>query len=219
MIINKDNINIDAFHSATCIEANSGENARRKHFLHVLNDANFINGSVLEFGVFKGKSLTVLSEHFNNQKVYGFDSFEGLPEDWIMTNKELDTNKIKHKKGHFDTSHIKYNFKDNVVLVKGFFDSSLPKWLSQNSLETIKILHIDSDLYSSAKTIFDNLNQYIVSGTVIIFDELYPWGNYRKYELWEEGEWKALVEWVKTYNRKFKIISRNTHQQCAIQVI
>lgn len=217
MIVDKDNISIEFFHNSAVITGES--NVRKQHFEYVLNNTNLISGHVLEFGVFKGKSLTMLSEHFLDQKVFGFDSFEGLPEDWLMTEKELRTNKIKHKKGHFDTSHIKYNFKDNVVLVKGFFDTSLPQWLSQNNLEAIKILHIDSDLYSSAKTIFDNLNHYIVSGTVIIFDELYPWGNYRKYELWEEGEWKALTEWVNKYDRKFKVISRNTHQQCAIQVI
>jgi hypothetical protein len=217
MIIDKINININAFHNSHIVDPVN--NARRQHFEYVLNATNLIDGHILEFGVFKGKSLKMLSEHFPDQKVFGFDSFEGLPEDWIMTEKELNTNKIKHKKGHFDTSHLRYDFKDNVVLVKGFFNISLPQWLSQNNLEAIKILHIDSDLYSSAKTIFDNLNQYIVSGTVIIFDELYPWGNYRKYELWADGEWKALVEWVNKFDRKFKVISRNTHQQCAIQII
>lgn len=219
MIINKTNIDIKHFHNANVVAGELGQKGRRLLLKHLFNNTRFINGEVLEFGVFKGKSLHRLSKKFKDQKVYGFDSFEGLPEDWIMRTDERETNNIEHPKGHFDTSHINYNFQDNVVLVKGFFDESLPKWLNNNKITQIKFLHIDSDLYSSAKTIFDNLNKFIVPGTVILFDELYPWSNYNLYDLWEEGEWKALVEWVNTYNRSFKLLARNNHQQVAIQVI
>ena len=87
MIIDKNNISIDFFHNSTVITGET--NVRKQHFNYVLNNASLIDGHILEFGVFKGKSLTMLSEHFLDQKVFGFDSFEGLPEDWIMTEKEL----------------------------------------------------------------------------------------------------------------------------------
>lgn len=220
MIIDKTNINIEFFHNAhNTSTVDKRESLRKQHMQHVLDNNQMIHGEILEFGVFKGKSLRQLSEHFNNQIVYGFDSFEGLPEDWIMTSKEQTKGKIKHKKGHFDTTHIKYNFKENVKLVKGFYDTSLPSWLEDNKITSIKLLHVDCDLYSSTKTIFDNLNSYIVTGTIIVFDELYPWSNYSKYDLWEEGEWRALKEWITDYNRSFKILSRNNHQQAAIEII
>ena len=38
-------------------------------------------GLVLEFGVFSGKSINHIASRTNLQ-VYGFDSFEGLPEAW-----------------------------------------------------------------------------------------------------------------------------------------
>mgnify|MGYP003339266618 CR=1 FL=1 len=54
--------------------------------------------------------------------------------------------------------------------------SMVPKWLEETDLKQISLLHVDSDLYSSAKIIFDNLNDYIVQGTIIVFDEFYPAG-------------------------------------------
>jgi hypothetical protein len=35
----------------------------------------------LEFGVASGRTINYIS-NFTNDKVYGFDSFEGLPEKW-----------------------------------------------------------------------------------------------------------------------------------------
>ena len=47
------------------------------------------NGSFLEFGVWKGKSIKIISELVGKRSskiVHGFDSFEGLPEDWLGFN-------------------------------------------------------------------------------------------------------------------------------------
>ena len=219
MIVNKHNLSIECFDNAQVIKTHKSDAIKRKNHLKFVLDQLMINGEILEFGVYEGRSLKRISEKFPNQTIYGFDSFEGLPEEWTMTLDERRSGVSNHPKGHFDTSHLQYNFLPNVKLVKGFFEDSLPKWIKNNKLKNISLLHIDSDLYSSAKTIFDNLDQYIVKGTIIIFDELYPWGNYKKYELWQEGEWKALVEWVNQYDRQFEVISRNEHQQCAIRIL
>lgn len=39
--------------------------------------------TVLEFGVFKGESINAISELLPSATIYGFDSFLGLPEDWV----------------------------------------------------------------------------------------------------------------------------------------
>ena len=41
----------------------------------------------LEFGVFKGDSTKLFASFLSDQKriIYGFDSFEGLDEEWIST--------------------------------------------------------------------------------------------------------------------------------------
>ena len=204
---------IDLFHNATQTEKSDDLDKERFNHLEAVCNLNLITGDILEFGVYQGNTINFISDKFPNQTIYGFDSFEGLPEDWNISYTEKFN---KHKKGYFAVDNLpKVN--DNVKLVKGFFDTSLPKWLDENNLEEISLLHIDSDLYSSAKIIFDNLNNYIVPGTIIVFDEFYPWGR-KRYETWAEHEYKALCEWLKNYDREIGILYRNNHQQCSIRV-
>ena len=43
-------------------------------------------GHILEFGVGEGRSLRVIKS-LSDKLVYGFDSFNGLPEDWVMSDE------------------------------------------------------------------------------------------------------------------------------------
>jgi hypothetical protein len=176
----------------------------------------------MEFGVWRGKTINTISKHLNNQTVYGFDSFEGLPESWFCSEQDIQSpDDMKHKKGFFAVENLpKVN--ENVKLIKGFFENSLPLWLQNNKIESIKILHIDSDLYSSAKTVLTLLNNYITKGTCIVFDEMCFFENPDKkikYPLWREGEYKALKEWVEENNRKFEVVCRNKGMQCCIKIV
>lgn len=105
-------------------------------------------------------------------------------------------------------------FADGVVLVKGWFSDTVPKWLSETEGE-IAFIHIDSDLYESAKEILALLNERIVPGTVIVFDELCDFD--QTYPNWKQGEWKALLEWLDT-GRQVSPIGRTDHQQVAFVV-
>ena len=168
------------------------------------------NGWFMEFGVFKGTSLNYMSKLYPDRIFYGFDSFDGLPEEWIRSDKST------YSKGHFSTRIPKMN--SNVKLIEGFFDTSLPKWLEEHAHQNVSFLHIDSDLYSSAKTILSELNAYIKSGTIIVFDELCDWKESGVYPKWKEGEWLALSEWTEDYNRHFEIIGRGENYEGAINV-
>jgi hypothetical protein len=206
-------IMIELFHNASQTKNTGDLDQERYDHLAAVCELLLIEGEILEFGVYQGSTINFMAEKFPNQTLYGFDSFEGLPEDWNISYKEKYN---KHKKGYFAVDNLP-QVKSNVRLVKGFFDTSLPKWLKENNLDKISLLHIDSDLYSSAKIIFDKLNDYIVPGTIIVFDEFYPWGR-KRYETWEEHEYKALCEWVDTYKREFEVLYRNNHQQCSIRI-
>ena len=215
MILNKDNLNIDHFTNAPKV-------VRERHAC-LKESAKHVNSEfehIFEFGVFQGATLKTLNQCFPNHQMYGFDSFEGLPEDWWFSKKEVETGRSSHPKGHFGGIRIP-KFGNNVNLVKGFFDDSLPKFIEENDLKRIKLLHVDSDLYSSAKTVMTLLNDYIVPGTVIVFDEMHPWNPPGKvwYELWEEGEWKALKEWTEEFGREYEVLVRSQHEQCAIKVV
>jgi hypothetical protein len=213
-MINKNNFSIDVFHAISNIFSSDNLDECRYENLKFAISQTPISGSVLEFGVHSGSTVNLISSILKNEIIYGFDSFEGLPEDWNISYNEKFN---KHKKGYFAVDSLPEVDK-NVRLVKGFFDQSLSPWIEEHHPEQIKFLHIDSDLYSSAIYVLKTLNSYIVPGTVIVFDEFYPWGR-KRYDRWEEHEYRALKEWITEFDREFTILSRSSHQQCAIKML
>ena len=167
---------------------------RIDHLKHAIAQTE-IDGLYMEFGVFKGDSINEIALAKPDKIVYGFDSFEGLPEDW--------TNSMSH--GTFDLQGVLPQVKENVRLIKGWFDKTLPDFLKEHT-ENCAFIHIDCDLYSSTKTVFDALKERIVSGTVIVFDE------YINYLGWEQGEHKAFVELMQEKNLTCDYISCCTMQ-------
>lgn len=150
--------------------------SRKNLISHCLNQVSE-EGLLLEFGVFEGKSINYSAQQLPSRHFYGFDSFEGLQESWIFS-----------RPGAFQMEALP-KVRDNVTLVKGFFDTSLPPFLDEHD-GPCAFIHVDSDLYSSCVTIFELLKQRIVPGTIILFDEFY------NYPGWKEGEYKAFNEFV-----------------------
>lgn len=147
----------------------------------------------LEFGVATGSTINYISK-FTKDKVYGFDSFLGLPENW----------RPGYEKGTFNRDGSFPPVNDNVVLVKGWFNETLPDFIkSQN--KKVSFMHIDADLYSSTKTIFDTVKDYIDSGCVIVFDELV---NYPGFD-GDNGELKAFYEFVNENKVVYEWIGMN----------
>lgn len=185
---------------------------REIHLKHVLNYVE-TSGYILEFGVYQGFTINIISEKFPEKEIWGFDSFEGLPEDWITT----DQNEIVWPKGHFAVSNLpKVN--KNVKLVKGWFNNTLPDWLKKQT-NNVSFLHIDCDLYSSTSTVLTALNDRIVKDTIILFDEIYHFSKPKKYTNWSEGEYKALIEWIDKFDREVEVLSKNKHMQAAVRVL
>jgi hypothetical protein len=215
-MINKNNFNIDHFHKINSIlkKKESNNKERQTHLREALTHVN-IEGMVLEFGVYQGKTIEIIASHFSNNTIWGFDSFEGLPEDWFT---KLDKSTCKFKKGRWAVDQLPI-VSNNVNLIKGFYKDSVPPWIKNVSMTDVKFIHIDCDLYSSTKEVLTFLNDYIVPGTVIVFDEFYPWSDYSLYETWEEHEYKALKEWIEKFDREFSILHRSNYQQCSIKII
>jgi hypothetical protein len=198
-----------------------GEIDERLRQLDWISPALRNDGLNLEFGVFNGTTINRLANNRQDLIFHGFDSFEGLPEDWDLGGKFCNKEK-------FDRSGIMPKVHDNVKLYKGWFDETLPKFLEENDGHA-SFVHVDSDVYSSAKVVFDLLNDRIIPGTIIVFDELACWRHVFKeaspsnenrvlYTTWEDHEWKAFNEWLETYNRKVIPISRTWFQQAAVVV-
>jgi hypothetical protein len=158
------------------------------------------NGLVLEFGVYSGNSINHLAS-LEAGRVVGFDSFEGLPEEW----------RPDMPKSAFKLEKVP-KVAPNVELVVGWFDETLPKFLASNA-GPAAFIHVDCDLYSSTATVFHYLRDRIVSGTVIIFDE------YFNYVGWRNHEYKAFAEFVADVGLIYRYIGAvPAHQQVGVVI-
>lgn len=158
----------------------------------------------LEFGVYKGDSINRFADLMPDATWYGFDSFVGLPEAW----------NIGAKTGAFSRGGVLPAVYGNVKLIKGFFEQTLPEFVAAHQDETIGILHIDCDLYSATKTVLSLTRPVLKPGTIIIFDELI------NYQGWQEGEYKALMEFVAEQKMHFEYLAyTRTGSQVAIKIV
>ena len=181
--------------------------------LRFASDHATIKGYILEMGTGAAKTTNFLAALNPTQKIYTFDSYEGLPEDW---DKGVGSRVIN--KGSFCLRDPNSNYLppvlNNVIICVGDFKKILPKFKTQIlKNDPIALLNVDSDLYSSAKEAFDILGDNIIPGTVIHFDELYNYPNY------QQGEWKALQEFIKRKGYNLEFLAFNAvHEQVVVKI-
>lgn len=161
-----------------------------------------LEGHYLEFGVFRGGTIRFMAKRVGKNIIHGFDSFEGLPENWTG---------FYLGKGAFDTKGRLPKVPKNVHLYQGWFDETLPRWLEKYP-GPMAFIHIDCDLYSSTKTIFELLGERICPGTVILFDEYFNFHN------WQKHEYKAFQEFVKEHNVTYEYLGY-ARQQVSLKIL
>lgn len=150
-----------------------------------------IEGHYLEFGVYKGGSIRYLAKRIKPAVIHGFDSFEGLPENWSG---------YYRGKGDFSVGGKMPRVPRNAPLYAGWFDETLPKWMREHE-GAVRFLYVDCDLYSSAKTILTLLAPRIQTGTVIVFDE------YFNHPMWQQNEYKAFQEFVAAHGVSYEYLA------------
>jgi Macrocin-O-methyltransferase (TylF) len=150
-------------------------------------------GLILEFGVASGDTIRWLAQSppFRERKIYGFDSFKGLPEPW----------------GCYSVTHFACAVPEvpkNVELIVGMFEDTLLPFLGEHR-DNIALLHIDCDLYSSTRTVLSYLSSRIVPGTVIVLDEFW---------IVTDQEQRAFNEWLSITGRSCCHEARSIEQLC-----
>lgn len=149
------------------------------------------NGLCLEFGVFQGESINYFSEKVKDRTWYGFDSFEGLQENWYGG---------YHGKGWFDQKGEIPKVNKNVKIIKGWFKDTLPLFFKDNK-QKISFIHIDCDTYESTKDILNNINpKQLQKNCIILFDD------YISYWGWKDNIYRAWQEYIKENNIIYKYI-------------
>lgn len=157
-------------------------------------------GLILEFGVFRGRTITHLAELCPRERIFGFDSFRGLPEHWTG-NRFSDRN--------FDRKGALPKVPDNVELVQGWFDETLPGFLAAHP-EPAGLVHIDCDIYSSTRYVLTALRDRLQPGCVIVFDEFFNYHGFRQHE------YRAFHEFIAEMRRPFRFVSFSGQQASVV---
>jgi Macrocin-O-methyltransferase (TylF) len=155
----------------------------------------------LEFGVFRGESMSYWSRLLRNPNshLHGFDSFEGLPGAFTLL----------FPKGHLTTEGQMPHISDpRVKFFKGWFQDILPRYAAPP--HEVLIINIDSDLYSSAAYVLNFLSSLMMPGTYLYFDEFAD----------EDHELRAFEEFTeKSKHIRFEVVgATRTLSQIAFQI-
>lgn len=143
--------------------------------LHALSLTD--GGSAVEFGVASGRTLSLIAA---KMPVVGFDSFEGLPEDW----------RAGFSKGRFACPVPDV---PGAEIIVGLFDQTLPNWTQPDDLA---LVHIDCDLYSSTVTVLSHVE--LKPGMIVVFDEYhgYPGAPQHEEKAWLEHCKATGIRWT-----------------------
>jgi tetratricopeptide (TPR) repeat protein len=152
-----------------------------------------------EFGVWRGEAFKYLIKTF--KKGYGFDTFEGLPEDWHL-----------EKAGNYSSNGNIPEIEGGKFVI-GKFEDSLPVFFSEPR-PMASVINFDADLYSSTICALNYSKPVIDQHTILIFDE------FIMNENWEQDEFKALVEFCENKNHTYEVVAISFFtKQVAVKLI
>jgi hypothetical protein len=134
---------------------------------------------VLEFGVYKAGMINYQAKRFPELSFVGFDSFEGLQQQWSGMAPEKT----------FNLGGRLPKVRRNVALVKGWFAESGPRWkASSRASDNPLLVHVDCDTYAATVDVLELCSDYAEHGVIFHFDDYFGFPN------WRTGGFKALKE-------------------------
>ena len=172
--------------------------SREKLWEEVLNTFHNQPIVVLEFGVWEGYSIRRFAKYNvnPNSKFYGFDSFEGLPEDWS----------VKYKKGAFNADgHVPEVDDNRIFFVKGWFQNTLHNFLEKTHLGNEIFVHYDSDLFSATLYVMLEIDKLKIP-YYAVFDEF------------TGHETRALYRYMQISGARLELIARTGDEMYPSQI-
>lgn len=171
-----------------------------------------LNGSVkvkkplfLEFGVAGATSInhfaTLLSK--SDVKIYGFDAFLGLEEDWLGMHRGRTAGAYSYQ-GNLP------NVSKNVELIVGWLQETLVDFLDKHKTGTIVFAHFDMDTYSPGRYGLEKIKPFLRKGSILLFDDFYA------YPGWRNNDFKSLNELFTDKEYEFIAFS---HTEAAIRIL
>lgn len=127
----------------------------------------------------RGETLQWWVQHNSDpeSRFFGFDTFEGLPEDWVGK-----------RKGSFSAEGRAPDISDpRCHFEVGLFAETLDGFLEREALRHPMVVHLDADLYTSTQCVFEHLGSRFAVGDVLIFDEIgAPRAMTSEFRAWDE---------------------------------
>lgn len=178
------------------------KNGRYEIYEHIFKKENLSDCiNYLEFGVAYGNTIRwwVNNNKNTNTRFFGFDTFEGLPEDWHL-----------YKKGEMSPDNIPQIDDSRITFYKGLFQDTLIDFLKNFDDDKRKIINMDADLYTSTLYVLTTIAPLLKSNDIIIFDEFGV----------PLHEFKAFTEFVNSFYIKYEVIAAvNNYFQIAIKIL
>jgi hypothetical protein len=168
------------------------------HRAFMFVEINRVPGDYFEFGVYRGQSFLVAHHmkhrfHLNEMKLWGFDSFAGMPE--IDDARDNIWHKGQYACSLDDFRRIlaKHGVrKDEYEVIPGYYDRSLNDELhGKLAGRKASVVTIDCDLYSSTVLVLNFVKRYLDNGTIVCFDDFYHYKGSP-----DQGEQRALSEFL-----------------------
>jgi hypothetical protein len=200
---------VDAEWFARVIEVCDRRSDNRMTELGMLSQAfefmkiNQVVGDYFEFGLWRGKTFAyarrmMLRYGRLDMKLWGFDSFQGLPDTGEHPDNIWYKGQFACTRPEFEAILKSRGFRPSEYgLIEGFYNESLND-AAHTLLSSRKaaIVYIDCDLYDSTIQVLDFIQSYLMDGSIICFDDFY---NYKGDP--DQGEQKALAEFVQRQTR------------------
>lgn len=156
----------------------------------------------LEFGVASGKSFDwFMSQNLHaDSRFYGFDTFDGLPEDWGP-----------FKKGAFSNNNQMPLIEDcRGKFLKGLFQQTVPAFLPQLDNSRRNVLMMDADLWSATLYVLTSFAPFLKKGDIIFFDEFVV----------PTHEFKAFLDFTQSYYVNLELIAAaNNYYFVAFKIV
>jgi len=200
-------------------KGSGGPDRKVPHYYKYIMDHVIVDGLWLDFCIGNTNATTghIISNSPDDVIIYGFDWFQGLPEDWIEGDNKT------YKKGEFRAVNnpeavigfaksLEERFK-KLRAVVGLIQDTLPLFVVEYD-DVCAFVHVDCDLYCTSDVILSTLRDRIVSGTIIAFDEFWGYDNYL------DGEYKAFMEFIDVTGHEYEFIAHVANKrQAAIKIL
>ena len=181
--------------------------------LKYIKESTCIDGFIIHIGVYQARAINFVATLNPNKKIYGFDSFKGLSENW----------RVHPQTWIPGTKYANNNFplliQKNVVIYNDWTNSIIEKFKNEKLKDApISFLYLNCYTYQMTKDMLNNFYKNFRDGTIIGFSAFYNYAWHA--DIFRTHQNKAFLEFIAEKNLKYEFIAYNYYDmQLAVKII